>query len=123
MIADKMNEFLALGGFAVLVTVIVNILKYAKLVQDGQAPTWAFLINLAGFAAFSVLGILKPGIDWQGVDATIAAAATILVQILEFVTMPAISKLAHDIGLRSVPVLGFSYSVRAEQKAKAKARH
>jgi quinol-cytochrome oxidoreductase complex cytochrome b subunit len=122
MFPIRVNEFLALGGFAVLVTVIVNILKAVKVVQDGQAQTWSFLLNLAGFILFSALGMLNPTIDWGAIDATIAAVASVLIKILELATMPAISKLAHEWTMKSVPVLGFSYSARAEQKALAKAR-
>jgi len=115
-----MEQFLTLGGFAALVTVIVNILKAFKVVKDGQAPTWSFVMNLIGFVAFSIVGLVNPGFDAGAIDPTLQAVASVLVTLLELVTMPAISKLVHDLTMKTVPVLGFSYSARAAKTTKTK---
>jgi len=113
---DMLTQFMALGGIALFIATLVNVLKAFHVIQDGQAPTYSFVLNLGAFVIFSVVGWFKPGVEWAAIDSTLAAIANVAITIFKLATQVLISKLGHENVLKTVPVLGFSYSARAAAK-------
>ena len=105
------EQLMALGGFAALIAVVINVLKSFGVVKDGQAGTWATGFNLVGLIALFVTGIVAPDFQVTGLDANMAQIAEILTLVFAFITQNWISKGTHEVfASGSVPLLGTSYS-------------
>ncbi len=105
------EQLMALGGFAALIAVVINVLKTLGVVKDGQAGTWATGLNLAGLIGLFVAGIVAPEFEVAGLDATLAQIAEILSLIFAFIIQNWVSKGTHNVfSGGKVPVIGKSYS-------------
>lgn len=102
-------EVAVLGGFAALVTVLVNIGKFIGWIKDGDATKWVAGLNLVGIIALYVTRLFLPTFDVVGIDKTMLEVATAATFVLSYLGTLGISKLSH-IALRGVPVVGKSYS-------------
>ena len=104
-------QFMALAGVGALVALVVNILKTAGVVKDGDAPTWATGLNLAGLALLFFLKVFAPAADIGHLDGLAATIAQIGVLVLGLLTQLLGSKLGH-VAVRGTWVIGKSYSLR-----------
>lgn len=109
-----LSSFLALAGWAALVAAVVNAGKFFKLVRDGDAPNWSIGLNVAGFAALTILRLFRPDFDIQGTDALLATIATTLTSALALLSQLGVSKLINN-GIKGLPVIGYSHSRKIEQ--------
>jgi len=106
-----LTQFMALAGVGALVALVVNILKTAGVVKDGDAPTWATGLNLAGLVLLFFLKVFAPAADIGQLDGLAATIAQIGVLVLGLITQLLGSKLGH-IAVRGTWVIGKSYSLR-----------
>ena len=106
-----LTQFMALAGVGALVALIVNILKTAGVVKDGDAPTWATGLNLAGLVLLFFLKVFAPAADIGQLDGLAATIAQIGVLVLGLITQLLGSKLGH-IAVRGAWLIGKSYSLR-----------
>ena len=105
------EQLMVLGGFAALISVVINVLKTIGVVKDGQAGLWATGLNLAGLIGLFVAGIVAPEFDVPGLDGNMAQIAEILSLIFVFITQNWISKGTHAVfSSGQVPVIGRSFS-------------
>lgn len=109
-LADLLPQFLALAGFAALAAAVVNALKAAGVVKDGQAPTYSILINGAGFLVLLLIRVFSPQTDINAADQTLETVAQILVLVLGLVGQLGVAKVANN-SLRGIPVIGYSHAV------------
>ena len=65
-LTSLLAAFLALGGVNIFLTAVINLLKYFKVVADGQAGTWALVINAVLFLAY--VGGSVAGVDLTKLD-------------------------------------------------------
>lgn len=79
----------ALVGWPAFVALVIDILKYFGVVDDGTSGKWNLGLNLLGFVAVAVLTGFFPGFDIPGSDTILleyvkvaAYVFAILVQIL-----------------------------------------
>lgn len=79
----------ALVGWPALVALVIDVLKYVGVVNDGTSGKWSLGFNLLGFVGVGVLLGFFPQVDIPGWDAvlnnyvTIAAyIVTLVIQIL-----------------------------------------
>lgn len=104
-----MPEFVALVGFAALVSFLVNLLKTFGVVKDGTSAKWVAGFNLAGLLALGVLRIFLPQFDVKPIDTALGSVAVIGMYILDYVIMLLGSKLTY-FGVKGLPVIGKTYS-------------
>jgi hypothetical protein len=110
-LTELFGQLLALGGFAAMVAILINVMKTLGWVQDGQAGTWATGLNLLGLVALFVTGIVAPDFDLTGLDANLAMVAEILSLIFAFIYQNWVSKGTHTVfSSGEVPVIGKSFS-------------
>lgn len=105
-ITTLLGDFMKLGGFAALVSVLVDIGKRFGIVKDGDAPTWVTGINLVGLVIFFVAKVVN--FDFAGLDPVFAQVATVLAALLALVGQVAVSRFAH-FTLQGVKVIRFSH--------------
>ena len=108
-LVELIGQLGALGGFAALVAMLVNVLKSFGLIGDGHAGQVAVGLNLAGLVALFVVGQFAPGFDIGIFDQQLGQLAEILILIFAFVFQNFISNGTHGTlsGMR-IPVIGKS---------------
>lgn len=105
------EQLMALGGFAALIAVVINVMKTIGWVHDGQAGTWAAGLNLAALVGLFVTGIVAPEFEVAGLNTTLSALAEILGLIFAFIVQLWVSKGTHTVlSSGDVPVIGKSFS-------------
>ena len=109
MLEKTIVEVAAMGGIALLITVLVNVLKFFNVVKDGDAPKWTGGLTLVAVLALYVTRLFIPAFDPTGIDATLFEVACVGQYILTYVLSLGISKLSHAT-LRGIPVIGKSYT-------------
>lgn len=112
-ISDLLVQFLALGGVAALIAVLVNLGKSFGLVSDGTADIWSTGLNLVGLLVLFVLKIVAPNISLPNVDKTAATIAQLLTLVLQLFFQFGVSKVAYA-SIRGVPVIGKSFTLGAK---------
>jgi len=101
-----------LGGF---VSILINLLKLIGLIKDGQSNVWYQSISLIIFVAVAVVYFIKAPVDWATVDGWLK----LLTSVLGFVVQILGGQLTYT-ALKGAPVVGFSYSEKAEIKTENK---
>jgi hypothetical protein len=61
----------ALVGWPAFVALVIDVLKWRGVVDDGTAPKWNLGFNLAGFVAVGVLLGFFPQVNIAGLDAVL----------------------------------------------------
>ena len=104
-----LTAFLAFGGVNIFVTAVINVLKYIKVIADGQAPTWTLILNAALFVVYVVTQFA--GLDFGGIDTVLLAIGNLILALLPMIGGLLIGRGTHYVLCRlHVPLLGFSYS-------------
>ncbi|NPV85994.1 MAG: hypothetical protein HPY45_08310 [Anaerolineae bacterium] len=106
-----LTQWGALAGFAALIAAIINILKTAGLVKDGQAQAWSAALNLIGLAVLLFLNVYQPAVDIVFLDKQAGQIANVLLVVFGYIVQLGGAKLAHSI-LLGLPIIGKSYSAK-----------
>lgn len=109
MLEQVILQFVALLGFAALVSVAINILKLAGVVKDGDSAKWVAGFNLAGVIALYVVSYFKLPVDVGAIDKTLLEVATLAGLILSYVSTLLVSKLTY-VATKELPVIGATFS-------------
>jgi hypothetical protein len=108
---NLVNTLLAMGGFASLVAIVINVLKAVKVVKDGQAGLWSAGLNLGGLILLYVLKIYDPEFDTDVINTHMAQIAEILSLVFAYVMQFFITKTTHGVlSDGKAPVIGKSFS-------------
>jgi hypothetical protein len=111
---NLVTQWFGLVGFAAFIAVTINVLKLAGVVKDGAAPTWSAGLNLLGLLLLFGLKFFRPDLDLAAMDEQAAALANVAAVLIGYITQLLSSKLTH-LALKSVPVIGASFSERVER--------
>ena len=110
---DALSELLvlwgSLGGFGALIAFVVNILKTAGVVKDGQAKTWSAGLNLLGLAGLLAVGVYAPDLDLTNLDQQVQQFVDVGLVVFAYIVQLLGARLGHE-SVRGVPVFGKSYS-------------
>jgi len=109
MFEQILVEFGALVGFAALASLLINVLKVFKVVQDGTADKWAAGFNLAGVLALLVIKQFFPELQVQPIDNLLGEIAVVGSYILSYVVMLLGSKATY-LAVKGLPLIGRSFS-------------
>ena len=104
-----LTQWMSLVGIAALIAVVINLLKQAGVVKDGQAQTWSAGLNLVVLILLFLFNIFKPDIDIGEVDKQAAALAEVAVVVIGYVAQLLAAKATHA-AVKHVPLIGTSYS-------------
>lgn len=103
------TEWVGLAGFAALIALVINILKAAGWVKDGQAGTVSAGLNLLGLAGLFALKVFSPDLDLSVVDAQVSDFVQVGVVVFTYILQLLASKGAHA-AIKGVPVIGYSHT-------------
>lgn len=100
---------LGLVSIPVAITVLLDLLKYVKVVKDGTADVWSKALNIL---VFVVLYVAKAvGIDLGPVDDFAAQFADFGASLLAFIPIAiAFSQWCYE-KIRGIPLIGKSHSL------------
>lgn len=98
-------------GAMVLIGLLVDVLKWAGVVTDGNAGKWSAGFNLALIAIIAVILYIDPGFDFPALDAQLEVVAKFLSLLLGYIVQLAGTKSAHRVWTRGLGMRAFSYSL------------
>jgi hypothetical protein len=84
-----------LVGTFVLIALLINILKWAGVVNDGTAGKWSAAANLVVIVIVTVIYKFYPTFDFAGVDIQIGAFANAAMIIFAYIIQIVGTKSAH----------------------------
>ncbi len=106
-------QFLALGGVASVVSMLVNFGKAFGIVKDGDALNWTTGLNLVGLCLLFVAH-LAGVTDFGQIDQSLATVAQLGALVLALVLQVGVSRLTHvfvrGAELFKLPI-GFSHTL------------
>lgn len=97
------------GTFA-LIALLVNILKWAGVVDDGTAGKWSAVGNLVVLVIVTVMFKLYPSFDFGGIDAQIAEFVKVAGIVFAYIIQIVGSKHVHFAMVYGLKMRAFSYS-------------
>jgi hypothetical protein len=104
------------GTFA-LVALLINILKWAGVVNDGTAGKWSATANLIVLVAVTIVFKLYPLFSFSTIDAQIAEFVKVAGIVFAYIIQIVGSKHVHFAMARGLKLRAFSYSARAFNRA------
>lgn len=99
-----------LSGTFALVAVVINVLKWAGVVNDGTAGKWSAGANLVVLVLVITVFKLYPQFDFGSVDAQIAEFAKVLGIVFAYIIQLVGSRQVHYALTRGLKVYAFSFS-------------
>jgi hypothetical protein len=99
-----------LVGFPAFLAAAINVLKYFKVLQDGQAPTANVIGHLITYGGVGILVLLGKVDILPGLDLKLGLVANILLTVLAFLTSVTTTVRVHWRMVESaVPVIGYTH--------------
>lgn len=83
-------------GLQLLISLAINVLKWAGVVNDGTAGKWSAVLNLCGLGLIAYLLASSPAFDFASLDAQFVDIARFLNLLLGFVVQVAGTKYWHQ---------------------------
>lgn len=102
----------AMVGAQMLISLVIDVLKWAGAVSDGNAGKWSAGLNLFGLGGIAFALGLYPSFDFPKLDAQFVVIAQFASMIFGYIVQVAGTKRAHQFVVRGLGVRMFSYSVR-----------
>lgn len=101
-----------IGTFALL-ALLINILKWAGVVTDGNAGKWSAVANLLVLVAVSVVFKLYPEFDFTSFDAHAAELARVAGIVFAYILQIVGTKSVHRAMAYGMNIKAFSYQLGA----------
>ena len=103
------------GTFA-LITLVINVLKWAGVVNDGAAGKWSAVANLFVLLVVTVVFKLYPDFNFGGVDEMIAEFAKVAGIVFAYIIQIIGSKRVHLAVTRGLNVRAWSHTMQLAYK-------
>lgn len=116
MFETVLSQYMSLAGFAAVVSLIINVLKWLKVVPDGSAPLISGIVNGVFIIVMYALRLIIPEFDFMGLDPIAIEIAAVGNFILQYVVQLAVARATHNT-VAGLPVVGYSYSKERQDKA------
>lgn len=99
-------------GLQLLISLCINVLKWAGVITDGTAGKWSAAFNLAGIAVIAVTLGLNPAFDFAKLDAQLIDIARFGALIFGYMVQIAGTKYVHQAVTYGFGVKKFSFTLR-----------
>ena len=110
MLEEILKLIAGMAGLGAFTSMLINLLKVAGLVKDGQADKAFKIADLIVFVIVTVIYLTKTPADWAQVDEWLV----LLTALLGYVVSVFSGEFTHET-IKGTPVIGYSYS---EKKTK-----
>lgn len=97
-------------GTQMLISVAIDVLKWAGVVTNGNAGKWSAGFNLFGLAGIAVALGLYPNFDFPKLDAHFVIIAQFASLVFGYIVQVVGTKRMHQFMVRGLGVQAFSYS-------------
>jgi hypothetical protein len=101
---------LTMVGAQALISLLVDVLKWSGVVNDGTAGKWSAAFNLLGLLGIAIGLYVNPAFDFSQVDAQFMVLAQFLTLIFGYIIQVAGSKRVHQLTVQGLGVTGLSAS-------------
>ena len=91
----------ALVGWPALVALVIDVLKFAGVVDDGTAGKWNLGLNLLGFIAVTIATGFYPDFDIPGFDAKLLEYVKIAAYVVMVVIQIVGTRVAHALYIKT----------------------
>jgi hypothetical protein len=91
-------------GAQALISLLVDVLKWSGVVDDGTAGKWSAAFNLLGLVGIAVGLYLNPNFDFNALDAQFQILARFAVLVFGYVIQIAGSKRVHQLTAKGLGV-------------------
>ncbi len=98
------------GTFA-LIALLINVLKWAGVINDGSAGKWSAGANLAVVVTVAVVFRLYPSFDFGSIDAQIGEFARVVAIVFAYIIQIVGSRAVHLAMTRGLNIRAFSYTL------------
>lgn len=95
-------------GLQLLISLCINVLKWAGVITDGAAGRWSAGFNLAGLAVIAVTLATNPAFDFVNLDAQLVDIARFGALIFGYIVQVAGTKYVHQAVTYGLGVKAFS---------------
>lgn len=100
----------AMVGAQALISLAVDVLRWAGVISDGNAGKWSAGLNLFGLAGIAVALGLYPNFDFPKLDAQFVVIAQFASLVFAYVVQIAGTKRVHQFMVRGLGVTAFSHA-------------
>ena len=97
-------------GAELLISLTVNVLKWAGVVTDGTAGKWSAALSLGFISFIAVTLIFNPLFDFTKLDADLVVVAKFLTLVFSYVVQIANTKFLHKFTAYGLGVKAFRFS-------------
>lgn len=97
-------------GAQMLISLTIDVLKWAGAVDDGTSGVWSAVLNLIGLAGIAVALYLSPTFDFPALDAQFQTFAQFGVLIFGYIVQIAGSKRVHQLTVKGLGVTALKNS-------------
>lgn len=93
-----------------LVSLLIDVLKWAGVIRDGNAGVWSAAANLVVFVSVVILLRLYPAFDFASADAQLGEVVKLLALVFGYITQIVAAKNIHAVVSRGLNISAFSFS-------------
>lgn len=86
----------SMAGLQLLISLLVNVLKWVGVITDGTAGKWSAAFNLAGIAVIAAVLAVNPAFDFVALDAQLVDIARFGALIFGYIVQIAGTKYMHQ---------------------------
>jgi hypothetical protein len=105
----------SLIGLQLAISFLIDVLKYAGVVDDGAAGKWSAGFNLAALVGVAVWMKFYPAFDIHSLDAQIGELAKLLGLIFAYITQMIGTKAVHRFSVEKLGITVFSNKMTDNQ--------
>ena len=105
MLDEILKLIAGMAGLGAFTSMLINLLKVAGLVKDGQGDKAFKIADLVIFVIVAIIYLTKTPIDWAQVDEWLV----LLTALLGYVVSVFSGEFTHDT-IKGTPLIGYSYS-------------
>ena len=111
MLEEILKLIAGMAGLGAFTSMLINLLKVAGLVKDGQSEEAFKIADLVIFVIVAIIYLTKTPIDWAQVDEWLV----LLTALLGYVVSVFSGEITHDT-IKGTPLIGYSYSEKKLNK-------
>lgn len=99
-------------GLQLLVSLVVDVLKWAGVVKDGDSGRWSAGFNLFSIAGIAVTIALKPDFDFTSLDTNLVVIAQFATLLFSYIVQIVGSKKLHQFTTQVIGIKVFSHAAK-----------